>query len=103
MLWRLDYKIEDCRVNDYDFVQTQELKVCNFYPVYLNVTNRKGKEDKVLIGYYNADSVYMYCDINFKELSASDIIGGLFACICLAPPVIAAIVFILWLFGIIKV
>lgn len=96
-LWRLDYKIEDCRVNDYNFVQTQEPKLCNFYPVYLATTNKKGQDEKVLIGFYNAnnDSMYSYVDFKAREVSIWDVIGMVIFAQCRIIPIIAIIIAII--------
>lgn len=77
-LWRLDYKLEDCRVNDYEYIQTQAPKDCNFYPVYLTVTNKKGTTREILIGCYNIDNNDMYCEIDFNDLHEPNMLEDFF-------------------------
>ena len=75
---RIDYELTDTRVNDFEYVQTEPLKDCHFYPIYFSTTNNKGKECKILLGYYHADSGSIKIDIKFDKIDiAAIIIGGL--------------------------
>ncbi len=100
---RIDYELTDTRVNDYEYVRTEPLTDCHFYPVYITTKNSRGKEIKNLIGYYDANKNSMDCNIDFNDLSASDIFYMILGIIFVLPPIIAVIVVILWLFGIIQV
>ncbi|MBQ3490141.1 MAG: hypothetical protein IJA86_06100 [Clostridia bacterium] len=75
---RIDYELTDTRVNDFTYVQTEPLKDCHFYPIYFSTTNNKGKECRICLGYYHADSDSINFDIKFDKTDiASLIIGGL--------------------------
>jgi hypothetical protein len=52
---RLNYNLKNCRVNDYEYVQTEDTKVCPLYPIYFNRVDKKGNEIQELLGYYNAE------------------------------------------------
>jgi len=74
---KIDYELTDTRVNDYEYIRTEPLNDCHFYPVYITTKNSKGKEVKNLIGYYDANKNSMDCDINFHEPDKFEIIGGI--------------------------
>ena len=71
---RIDYELTDTRVNDFTYVQTEPLKDCHFYPIYISTTNNKGKECKICVGYYNADSGAIDFDIKFDKIEIASII-----------------------------
>ena len=52
---RLNYSLTECRVNDYEYVQTEPTKICPLYPVYFNTVDKKGNDSKEFLGYYNAE------------------------------------------------
>ena len=75
---RIDYELTDTRVNDFTYVQTEPLKDCHFYPIYFSTTNNKGKECKICLGYYHADSDSINFDIKFDKIDIySLVIRGL--------------------------
>lgn len=94
-LAQLNCSMDECRVNDYDFVQTQETQVSNIYPVYLAIRDKKGNNSNVLIGYYNADKDDMYFEIDLSSDVLETIIGIFF----IAPLIIAAIVAVVLIIG----
>ena len=52
---RLNYNLKTCRVNDYEYVQTEDIRVCPLYPIYFNRVDKKGNQVQDLLGYYNAE------------------------------------------------
>ena len=91
-LARLNCYTDECRVNDYDFVETQETKESNIYPVYLALKDKKGKEYNVLIGYYNAATDETYFEFDFGLTTASDVLLTILGIAFLAPPAIGILV-----------
>ena len=89
---RIDYELTDTRVNDYEYVRTEPIKDCLFYPVYVTAKNDKGKEDKILIGYYDANINSMDCDIDFKNPDKLEVILRIGFCLCFAIPIIVFII-----------
>ena len=63
-LYRLDYELTDCRVNDSEYVQTEPEKICPFYQIHFNTVDKKGNTVSKLLGYYNADSDSMDYNID---------------------------------------
>lgn len=66
---RIDYDLTDTRVNDATYVQTEEPKDCNFYPVYLSLP--KVSKKKILIGYYDAEKDSVFHEIDFPMPSGA--------------------------------
>ena len=90
-LARINCYTDECRVNDYDFVETQETKESNIYPIYLTLQDKKGKDYNVLIGYYNAATDDTYFEIDFSNTTASDVFLTILGIVVLAPPIIGVI------------
>lgn len=90
-LARLNYSIDECRVNDYDFIETQETKDSHIYPVFLTLKDKKGKDVNVPIGHYHADKDKMYFKIDFGNVTATDVIYVILGAIVILPIAIAAI------------
>ena len=81
---RVDYELTDTRVNDATYVQTTPHRDCHFYPIYLPLRDKKGKETKIRVGYYNADNGSTDFDIDFAGVSDSGLMFGIIGIICIA-------------------
>lgn len=86
---RINFELRSCRVNDYDYVQTESPKICDYYPIYLDTKDKKGNPLSMLIGYYNPDDDNIDYNIDVP-LTLSDKL--MIAAIIGVPVVIIAIV-----------
>ena len=94
-LARLNFSIHECRVNDYDLIETQEAKDSNIYPVYLTLKNQKGEEYKILVGYYSAEKDSAYFEID-SFIEGPPVLAIIIGAIILAPAVLGI------LFGLVR-